>query len=223
MAFCDRYEAAGFTQPFVCQTRVDTICRYPDMMRRLKDAGLVMASIGFESGNDRVLQFINKGTTREQNVKAAKICRELRIKIWAYNMFGFPTERNAEARDTMRMIRRVDPYRSSAAFFTPHPGSFFYDYCKQHNLSLIDDHDDFVRFPEVDKPKIKNVDYDFMRKMAILSKRPSFRVKTKMRVEKILAHKKNKPFKTMFEEELKAHPAMNKMALLRTARAAGRA
>ncbi|OGW75384.1 MAG: hypothetical protein A2Z72_02950 [Omnitrophica bacterium RBG_13_46_9] len=222
MAFCERYEKDGFEQPFVCQTRADIICENVDMMKRLKDAGLAMASIGFESGNNRILSFINKGTTVIQNLKAADICKRLGIKIWAYNMFGFPTETNSEAFDTAKMIRKIRPYRSSAAFFTPHPGSFFYDYCKKHDLNLIGEHDDFVRFPEIDRAKIKEIDYEFMRKMAIVSKKPTLGVKIRIKAEKIFSHKRNKPFKVRFQAERRREPSLNKMTLLRLTHQAGR-
>lgn len=220
--FSEKYKKNNFDQPFICQTRADIICRNPDIMKTLKKAGLVMVSIGFESGNDRILKFINKGTTVKQNLMAAKICKRLGIKIWAFNMFGMPTETDSEAWGTVLMIRKIRPYRSSAAFFTPHPGSHFYEYCKEKDLSLIDDHDDFVRFPEIDKPKIKNIDYGIMRKMAAISKDLSLGVKLKTRIEKIFAHRKNKYFKIKFQEELKRHPGLNKMAVLRLAHAAGR-
>lgn len=222
MEFCDKYKKEGFDMPFVCQTRADIICKNPDMMKKLKIAGLVMASIGFESGNDRVLKFINKGTTLKQNLTAARICKRFGIKVWAYHMFGIPTESADEAKDTVNMIRRIKPYRSSAAFFTPHPGSFFYKYCKDNDLSLIDDHDAFARFPEIDKPKIKGVDYTFLKKMAAMSKKVSLGVKIRIRLERFVAHKKGKMFRTVFQEWLKCYPSFNKMEALRMARAEGK-
>lgn len=220
--FCDKYGRGGFKLPFVCQTRADIICKNPGMMKGLKKAGLVMASIGFESGSDRILKFVNKGTTLKQNLAAARICKRLGIKIWAYHMFGIPGEKIEESEDTVRMIKSIKPYRSSAAFFTPIPGSYFYEYCKTNNLSLIDDNDSFVRFPEVDKPKIKGIDYDAIRKMAVISKRAPMGVRARIRLERIIIHKKNKPFKLKFAEELAKNPAINKMAVLRIAHQAGR-
>jgi radical SAM superfamily enzyme YgiQ (UPF0313 family) len=220
--FCHKYRKAGFTQNFVCQTRADIVCKNPEMMKELKRAGLAMASIGFESGNDRILKFINKGTTLKQNLAAARLCKRLGIKIWAYHMFGIPTETNKEAWDTVRMIKRIKPYRSSAAFFTPHPGSNFYNYCKKNNLSLIDDHDAFVRLPEVDRPKIKNIDYDAMRNMATISKDAAIGVKIRIRIERIFAHKRRKAFEARFKQELERKPGCNKLAVLRLAHKEGR-
>ena len=217
MEFCGKYKKNGFTQPFVCQMRADIICKNPDMMKELKKAGMVMACIGFESGNDRVLKFANKGTTVTENLKATTICKRLGIKIWAFLMFGMPTETNDEACDTLKMIKKIRPYRSSAAFFTPHPGSVFYDYCKKHDLSLIDEYDDFVKVPEMDKAKIKNIDYDCMRKLAVESKKLSLKVKAGIRIERVSAHKRNKRFRISFSRERSKYPALNKMAVLKMA------
>jgi len=222
MEFCASYRKNGFRQPFVCQMRADIICRNPDMMKTLKETGLAMASIGFESGSDRILKFVNKRTTVMENLEAARICKRLGIKVWAFLMFGVPTETNDEAADTLGMVRKMKPYRASPAFFTPHPGSTFYDYCKTQDLMLIDECDDFVTFPEVDKPKIKGIDYGFMRQLAVKSKKTDCVTKARIRINRLMAHGNNKKFRIAFEEEVRRYPGLNKMAVLRLARQAGR-
>ncbi len=222
MEFCAAYRKNGFDQPFTCQLRADIICRNPGMIKALKKAGLVMASIGFESGNDRILKFVNKGSTLKENFQAARICKRYGIKIWAYHIFGLPTETNEEALDTVKMIKKIKPYRSDAAFFTPRLGSVFYDYCKKNNLTLIDDHEQYINIPEIDKPKIRNIDYDFIRRLAIISKSPPLRVKIIRRIERMIFHKKNKLFRQKFQDEVRKSPEMNKMAILRLAHEAGR-
>lgn len=219
--FCDKYRALSLKMPFVVQTRADIICNNPGMMRELKSAGLAMAAIGFESGNDRILKFMNKGATLRQNLEAARICKRLHIKIWAYNMLGLPMEKPEESMDTVRMIRKIKPYRSSVAFFSPHPGSSLYGYCKERGLSLIGAHDSFVKFPEIDTPKIKGIDYEYLKNLAKKSKRLSFWVRVRIRIERILVHKKNKKFRTKFRGELAQNFVMNKMAILRVARQKG--
>lgn len=90
--FCRLKVERGLQQPFVCQTRADIVCNNRGMMERLAKAGLKWVLIGFESGSDRILSFVKKGVTVEQNIQAADICRELGIKIFANYMFGLPTE-----------------------------------------------------------------------------------------------------------------------------------
>ncbi len=158
--FCRAYMAEGFTQPFFCQSRADIIVKHEDMVAMMAKAGLRGYFIGFESGSDRVLRFIRKGTKRWQNIAAARICRRYGIAVWANYMLGIPTETKEEVLETISMLKEIDPDYYSPAFYTPHPGSDLYDYCIQHDLSLIVDHDSYRRNP--DEAKIKGVDYEWL-------------------------------------------------------------
>jgi len=83
-AFCHAYMSQGFTQPFFALTRADFICNHEETFALLARAGLAAVGIGFESGSDRVLrELLHKGTTVEQNLRAAKICRKYGVKILA--------------------------------------------------------------------------------------------------------------------------------------------
>lgn len=158
--FSKAYRAAGFTQPFFCQSRADILVKNENMVRLMAEAGLRGYFIGFESGNDRVLRFLRKGTTRAINLEAARICREYDVKIWANYMLGIPTETQEEVMDTISMMKEIDPDYYSPAFYTPHPGSDLYDYCLEHDLSLITSHDQYRRNPT--ETKIKGQDYQFL-------------------------------------------------------------
>jgi hypothetical protein len=59
------------------------------------------------------------------------------------------------------MLQQIDPDYYSPAFYTPHPGSDLYDYCVEHDLSLITSHDQYRRNPT--EAKIKGQDYEFLR------------------------------------------------------------
>lgn len=159
-AFCAAYVAAGFTQPFFCQSRADIIVKNEDMVALMAKAGLRGYFIGFESGSDRVLRFIRKGTKRWHNIEAARICRRYGISIWANYMMGIPTETKEEVLETISMLKEIDPDYYSPAFYTPHPGSDLYDYCAEHDLSLIRNHDSYRRNP--DEAKIKGIDYEWL-------------------------------------------------------------
>lgn len=160
--FCAEYKR-DVGEPFICQSRADFICKHPELVKELKDAGLSMFFIGFESGSQRMLDFMRKDTTVEQNFLAAEICRKYDVKIWANFMIGLPTETKQEMTATLDMIRKIKPEHPSGAFFTPIVGTELYDYCKVHGLLVSEDPRVLgSRNPGV--PKIKGVDYKWMQK-----------------------------------------------------------
>ncbi|RMF97188.1 MAG: radical SAM protein [Candidatus Schekmanbacteria bacterium] len=157
--FCKKYRKR-FNQPFACQTRADIVCKNEEMIKEMRNSGLSLFFIGFESGNQRILNFLRKGTKVEHNYKAAEICRKYGIKIWANYMIGVPTETKEEVMDTVRMIKKIKPDHYSPAFYTPHPGSDLFTYCEEHNLSLVKSHDSYRR--NATECKIKGIDYEFL-------------------------------------------------------------
>ncbi|MDD2752629.1 MAG: radical SAM protein, partial [Candidatus Omnitrophica bacterium] len=161
--FCEAYQKNGFKQPFVCQSRADLIVKNKDAIKRLREAGLILCLIGFESGSQRILKFLRKGCSVEQNLQAAQICHKLNIKIWANYMLGVPTETKDEQRQTVEMIKAIKPYHCSPAYYTPHPGSDLFKYCVENNLSLIESHDHYRRSSY--EPTIKGIDYEYLKKL----------------------------------------------------------
>ena len=160
--FCRAYSAAGFTQPFFCQSRADIIVRNEDMVRSMRDGGAGGASSSASrAAASAMLNFMRKGTKVEQNLAAARVCRKYGIRVWANYMLGLPTETKDEIMATVSMLKEIDPDYYSPAFYTPHPGSDLYDYCIQNDLSLIKDHDSYRRNPT--EVKIKGHDYEFLK------------------------------------------------------------
>jgi len=213
--FCEAYEDLGFDHPFICQTRADIICKNPEMFKKLSGIGLRMALIGFESGNDRILKFIGKGVTAKQNLEAAKICRACGIRIFASYILGLPTETNEEARDTVNMIKKIRPYRAGANFFTPLPGSYLYDYCKEHDLSLIDDHDCLRRVASEDRPKIRGIDHEFIINAVKESQEMPWEVRLLMKTDRIFPNRRNRKFLRSFREMVKGNPGKHKLDILK--------
>lgn len=172
--FVDLYKKSGVTAKFVCQGRADLIIRYEKELADLKEIGLIGIQIGFESGSNRILDFLNKGCTVEQNLQAARICKRLGITIWANYMLGIPTETFSEMLATVRMIARIDPEYYSPALFTPYPQTTLYDYCKENGLLKMTSYSQYRRSIG-EAGKVKNVNY-FMARLLIFLYQP-FRLK----------------------------------------------
>lgn len=162
--FCNRYQEEGFNQPFYAQCRADIVCKKESMIKRLADVGLCYLSIGFESGSQRILDFLRKGVTVEQNLLAAEICRKYDIKIGGNFMLGIPTETKEEVLLTIELIKAIKPYSTGISHFTPFPGSDLYTYCVKNNLFKVTNYDVFHNGRN-SKSKIKGVNYRFLKKV----------------------------------------------------------
>lgn len=144
------------------QGRADNICKLGNDIKEFKSLGLRAVIVGFESGSQRVLDFIGKKTTVDQNVKAAELLHVNGIKIVGNFMIGLPTESNDEIKATVKMANTIRPTIGSCTFYSPMPGSYLYEYCKEHDLLIESDYAKLSRDPR--DPKIKGVDYAFATK-----------------------------------------------------------
>jgi len=163
MEFCREYRQAPLAKPFVAQSRADLICKNEPMVESMKEAGLALFVIGFESGSDRMLKFLRKGSTLADNLKAAELCHKYNIKIWANYMLGLPTETREEQLETLNMLKKIKPYHCSPAYYTPHPGSDLFQYGLEHGLHRLNGHRAYHR--NRFEPKISGIDYVYLEKI----------------------------------------------------------
>lgn len=162
MQFCDAYEKTGINAPIAACSRADIICNNEPMIERLAEIGVDWLVIGLESGSQRILDLIKKGTTVEQNLRAGEICRRNGIKVFGTFMYGLPTETNDEIMQTVDMINKIQPALASPFWYVPIRGTGLYDYCEQNNLIIEGALDRTIARTGVFKPAIKGVDYEFL-------------------------------------------------------------
>jgi radical SAM superfamily enzyme YgiQ (UPF0313 family) len=93
----------------------------------LKEAGCHSVQFGTESGNQRVLNFLNKNITVEKQAEAYKICRRHGLFSNPSFMIGIPTETTEEMNDTIRFIKIYKPDVVGLGIFNPLPGSAIFN------------------------------------------------------------------------------------------------
>lgn len=76
----------------------------PDFCRDLKRSGCVMLKIGLESGNQTVLDTMNKGIDLDLAHRALTALRNASIATYVYILFGTPGEAEEEAQDTLQFV-----------------------------------------------------------------------------------------------------------------------
>ncbi len=114
------YQHRGFV-------RSDMIVKYPESVKWMKDAGFVKLCAGVESGSDRILKTINKGTTVQQNSEARRIIRDAGIHYESFLLLGHPSETLNDVADTIFWLKENSPDDFDINLITPYPGSTIYD------------------------------------------------------------------------------------------------
>jgi anaerobic magnesium-protoporphyrin IX monomethyl ester cyclase len=108
-----------------CQTKVNVVNK--ELIKLLKDNGCTRISIGAESGNQEILNSINKKQTIQQIKDASKIIREAGINLSPFFMIGYPNETTETMEDTFNLIKDIDCYTAHVYPLIPMPGSKLYE------------------------------------------------------------------------------------------------
>lgn len=106
----------------------DILRKGVENLKELRELGLDMVYIGFESGDDVVLERIKKGANHEKTVRASKMLKEAGIKNSAMVLLGIGgVERSLEhARETGRLLTNCDPEYVGALSLQLRPGAPIY-------------------------------------------------------------------------------------------------
>jgi radical SAM superfamily enzyme YgiQ (UPF0313 family) len=95
-----KYEAK-----WTCQLRPTKELDY-ETLKTLRESGLTMLMWGVESGNDRILELIRKGTNSKDIEQVLSDSHKAGIKNIAYMIFGFPTETKEEFIETIEFLKK---------------------------------------------------------------------------------------------------------------------
>jgi len=107
------------------QTRVDLLDE--SMVRHFKERGCMEINFGVESGVDRILGILKKGTTRDTALQAFSWCKNAGVRTTANFMIGTPTETEAEMYQTFEFSRQLNASYTVFHITTPLPGTELYE------------------------------------------------------------------------------------------------
>tara|TARA_B100001964_G_scaffold245026_1_gene329421 strand:- start:1277 stop:2728 length:1452 start_codon:yes stop_codon:yes gene_type:complete len=104
-----------------CHGRVDFVDT--ELLKLMKRAGCWQISFGFESGDQNILENINKNTTVEKNYQAVQLCKEAGLDVKGLFMIGNFGETRESIQKTLKFIKEAYMTDFHMTFFTPMPGT----------------------------------------------------------------------------------------------------
>ncbi|PKL52019.1 MAG: B12-binding domain-containing radical SAM protein [Nitrospira bacterium HGW-Nitrospira-1] len=113
------------------------------LLQAFKDAGCWAILFGAESGVQKNLNTIRKGTTLEQIQKAVKAAQEVGLKVNTPFLFGIPGETFEEGLQTIDFAIELNPDMANFHAITPFPGTYLYDNLEKYG-TMSDELTDFT-------------------------------------------------------------------------------
>lgn len=116
-----------------------------ETLKTMRDNGLRLLLVGYESGNQRILDNIKKGVRIEEAREFTRHCKDLGITIHGTFILGLPGETRETIRETIEFAKEVDPFSMQVSLAAPYPGTELYRQAMENgwfadDAHLVDDH-----------------------------------------------------------------------------------
>jgi hopanoid biosynthesis associated radical SAM protein HpnJ len=117
-----------------------------ETLKVLRDNGLRLLLVGYESGNQQILHNIKKGMRIEVAKQFTKDCHDLGIKIHGTFIMGLPGETKETIEETIKFATEINPHTIQVSLAAPYPGTFLYKQALENgwldadHAELVDDH-----------------------------------------------------------------------------------
>ena len=115
-----------------------------ETLKILRDNGLRLLLVGYESGNQQILHNIKKGMRVDVARKFAQDCRKLGITIHGTFIVGLPGETRETIEETIRFACEINPHTLQVSLAAPYPGTELYrqavekGWFDEENAELVD-------------------------------------------------------------------------------------
>jgi hopanoid biosynthesis associated radical SAM protein HpnJ len=116
-----------------------------ESLKVLKEGGLRLLLVGYESGNQQILHNIKKGMLVEVAEKFTKDCHALGIAIHGTFITGLPGETRETMKATAEWAAKINPHTVQMSLAAPYPGTFLYNQAVKNgwldteHAELVDD------------------------------------------------------------------------------------
>ena len=151
-SFCKGIISRGIDAVWGCTARVDRFNK--ELLSQMWKAGCRTLLFGVESGNQKILDNVQKGTKVGQAKRAFKTAKDIGMHTIASMTLGMPGENKTTIDETIGFAKRVSPDYALFSLATPYPGTKFYELASKMGLIRIKDWTHFTLLT----PVIETVD-----------------------------------------------------------------
>jgi radical SAM superfamily enzyme YgiQ (UPF0313 family) len=138
---CDEIMRRGLKIFWSCNTRVDLSL---ELMLKMKESGCRLLVVGYESGNQDVLDQTSKGIKLEQSLLFAQNARKTGLKVFGCFMIGLSGDTLATIEETFQFAKQCRPDMCFFQQAVPFPGTNFYRWVKEKGFLITEDYSQWL-------------------------------------------------------------------------------
>lgn len=138
--FCELLESRGIQKSYICYGSVNSVLEKPDLLKRLRQNGLLAVIVGYEAFDDKQLLIYNKAATVDDNVKATRFLQSAGIACWG----SFIIHPDWDKKDFKSLLTYIDLLKPELITFSPlvpHPLTPLYEMYKSRLLYTVEDYE----------------------------------------------------------------------------------
>jgi len=152
---CELFRKEKLTMKWNPQSRANHMTR--DLTKAMADAGCIRIMFGVESGDDGILQKMNKGETTQQIWRGIMNAREAGIIIHNCIMFGFPWDTKETIEKTFMFACKLNAEFTQFSITTPLPGTPYYEMMQKEGRIMGEDWErDSFQSSSITNPNFSN-------------------------------------------------------------------
>jgi anaerobic magnesium-protoporphyrin IX monomethyl ester cyclase len=153
---CEEMKKRKMNLPWDCRTRVDQVSE--KILAEMRSADCLLVHFGVESGNQKMLNAMKKGTTIEQNERAIRWAKETGILVAISVVLGYPGETPAMLQETLDFIRKTEPDYVYMCVAIPYPGTEMRELLKELGWEMSTDWDRYDEQTQVFRNPLLSAD-----------------------------------------------------------------
>ena len=161
---CREIIKRGLNKKIIWMTESRIDCVDEELLKLMKKSGCRRLALGIESGNQKILNSINKNITLDQVRETVHFTRKVGMEIIAYFIIGFPEDSKQTINETIEFAKEIDADYVKFNIAVPYPGTELYDYALKEERLLTKDWDKYTSFSSMTDydpvfvPKYLNID-----------------------------------------------------------------
>ncbi len=134
---CDLMMRENLNLSWSASSRVNTLTQR--LANKMRKAGCHTIYLGIESGSQKILDLIQKGTNLVQAERAVEILKGAKINVLGSFIIGIPGETIKSIKKTIKFAKKLNLNFAQFSICTPYPGTKLFDIAREKGFLLTRD------------------------------------------------------------------------------------